>query len=559
MYHTNVIQYIKETDERIDIMNKAFSWLRDGVLFDRFSKVRENFYEKIDENIHADTYRGEHDLKYAEPEFTGKFMDICARYYEREGDRRALDKGMAVVNSIKENIRDDGYLGMLGEGNELQMFSVWNQSFTLYGLTRMFEATGDGDIKSLVIKAADWVYNTFTGEGHPDILNATNKGSQHISCLYPMLKAYEITHDVKYLEFVGGVIDYCETTDMNLLSFDDILTLRSQKGIEMIVVYLAVLKYGLLTGNSKAVKAAERYFEQIRTTQIRNTGNGTIYESWRENGNAPRLMPTEEKPNETCVAVGIVELAAALFHVFPEAKYLDVMEKTLFNHMCGSLEKSGSDLAYYQGNYGRKIYRTAGGMYQCCRYRGFTLFSYLNDLLYYYDGETLIPMVYTSSEFNCDGVKCVQTTDYPKSGEIKLSVTAEHPLKLKLRVPEWCGSYTLSAKAELENRYLTVELPAGDSEITLVLEEKVVINSHEIDGKPYLSVNYGPLLMAHDTHFGGDMWQELSADAQFKLADGGELSMIKLESDEMTLVDFASAGRNDPENDTYTVFVPTAT
>ena len=539
-------------------MNKAFSFLTDGILFDRFMKVRENFYEKIDENIHADTYRGEHDLKYAEPEFTGKFMDICARYYEREGDERALKKGMAVVNSIKENIRSDGYLGMLGDGNELQMFSVWNQSFTLYGLTRMYDATGNAIIKELIIKAADWIYNTFTGKDRPDILNATNKGSQHISCLFPMLRSYEVTGDKKYLDFVGEVIDYCETTDMNLLTFDDILTLRSQKGIEMIVVYLAVLKYGLITKRTEAVKAAERYFEQIRTTQIRNTGNGTIYESWRENGNAPRLMPTEEKPNETCVAVGIIELATALFHVFPEAKYLDVMEKTLFNHMCGSLEKSGSDLAYYQGNYGRKIYRTAGGMYQCCRYRGFTLFSYLNDMLYYYDGETLIPMVYTSSKFDCDGVKCVQTTNYPKSGEIKLSLTAEHPVKLKLRVPEWCESYKLNIGADFENGYLTAELPAGESEIILTLEEKIVINSHEIEDKPYLSVNYGPLLMAHDTHFGGEMWQELSDKANFKVTDGGDLSMVKLQSQEMTLVDFASAGRNDPENDTYTVFIPKA-
>ena len=556
MFHVNVLQYKHETNGRNGVMNKAFSSLTAGVLYDRFAKVRANFYDKIDENIHADTYRGEHELKYAEPEFTGKFMDICARYYEREGDERALRKGMAVVSSIKENIRCDGYLGMLGEGNELKMFSVWNQSFTLYGLTRMYEATGDEKIKTLVKKAADWVYNTFTGEVHPDILDATNKGSQHISCLYPMLKAYEVPGDVQYLEFVGGVIGYCETTDMNLLSFDDILTLRSQKGIEMIVVYLAVLKYGVITKNHKAVKAAERYFEQIRTTQIRNTGNGTIYESWRENGNTARLMPTEEKPNETCVAVGIIELATALFHVFPEAKYLDVIEKTLFNHMCGSLEKSGSDLAYYQGNYGRKIYRTAGGMYQCCRYRGFTLFSYLNDMIYYYDGETLIPMVYTSSQFNCDGVRCIQTTDYPWSGEIKLSVKAEHPIKLKLRVPEWCDSYKISVDAGLEDGYLAVEMPAGENEILLTLEEKVVVNSHEIDGKSYLSVNYGPLLMAHDTHFGGELWQELSADTEFERAEAGDEAMVRLDSKEMTLVDFASAGRNDPENDTYTVFIP---
>lgn len=540
-------------------MEKAHSRLTGGVLFDRFSKVRENFYEKIDERVHADTYRGEHELKYAEPEFTGKFMDICARYYEREGDERALKKGMAVVDSIKENIRGDGYLGMLGEGNELKMFSVWNQSFTLYGLTRMYEATGDESIKALVKKAADWVYNTFTGEGHPDILDATNKGSQHISCLYPMLKAYEVTGDKKYLDFVGGVIDYCETTDMNLLSFDDILTLRSQKGIEMIVVYLAVLKYGLITGNQTAVSAAERYFEQVRTTQIRNTGNGTIYESWRENGNAPRLMPTEEKPNETCVAVGIVELATALFHVFPEAKYLDVIEKTLFNHMCGSLERSGSDLAYYQGNYGRKIYRTAGGMYQCCRYRGFTLFSYLNDLLYYYDGETLIPMVYASSEFNFDGVKCVQMTDYPKSGDVNFAIKTDKAITIKLRLPEWCESYSINVSSRLEGGYLTVEIPAGESDVLLSLEERAVVSSHEIDGKPYLSVNYGPLLMAHDTHFGGELWQELSENAELWRSEAGDEAMVRLDSGEMTLVDFASAGGIAPERDEYTVFIPKKT
>ena len=540
-------------------MEKAHSWLTGGVLFDRFSKVRENFYEKIDECVHADTYRGEHELKYAEPEFTGKFMDICARYYEREGDERALKKGMAVVDSIKENIRGDGYLGMLGEGNELKMFSVWNQSFTLYGLTRMYEATGDESIKALLKKAADWVYNTFTGEGHPDILDATNKGSQHISCLYPMLKAYEVTGDKKYLDFVGGVIDYCETTDMNLLSFDDILTLRSQKGIEMIVVYIAVLKYGLITGNQTAVSAAERYFEQVRATQIRNTGNGTIYESWRENGNAPRLMPTEEKPNETCVAVGIVELAAALFHVFPEAKYLDVIEKTLFNHMCGSLERSGSDLAYYQGNYGRKIYRTAGGMYQCCRYRGFTLFSYLNDLLYYYDGETLIPMVYASSEFNFDGVKCVQMTDYPKSGDVNFAIKTDKAITIKLRLPEWCESYSINVSSRLEGGYLTVEIPAGESDVLLTLEERAVVSSHEIDGKPYLSVNYGPLLMAHDTHFGGELWQELSENAELWRSEAGDEAMVRLDSGEMTLVDFASAGGIAPERDEYTVFIPKKT
>ena len=93
---------------------KALSYLTDGVLYEKFQRVRENFYNKIDESIHAATYEGEHDLLYAEPEFTGKFMDMCAHYYERDGDARALQKGMTVIESIKRNIPQNGYLGMLG-------------------------------------------------------------------------------------------------------------------------------------------------------------------------------------------------------------------------------------------------------------------------------------------------------------------------------------------------------------------------------------------------------------------------------------------------------------
>ncbi len=58
---------------------KHFSSLTGGILQDRFQKIRANFYDEIDENVHAATYdRVERDLAYAEPEFTGKFMDICA-------------------------------------------------------------------------------------------------------------------------------------------------------------------------------------------------------------------------------------------------------------------------------------------------------------------------------------------------------------------------------------------------------------------------------------------------------------------------------------------------
>ena len=59
-----------------------------------------------------------------------------------------------------------------------------------------------------------------------------------------------------------------------------------------------------------------------------------------------------------------------------------------------------------------------------------------------------------------------------------------------------------------------------------------------------------------NTHFGGELWQPLDASEQFVRTDPKGDGMIKLCGREMTLIDFASAGSNDPQNDQYTVFIP---
>jgi DUF1680 family protein len=261
------------------------------------------------------------------------------------------------------------------------------------------------------------------------------------------------------------------------------------------------------------------------------------------------------------VAVGIVETALALFYDRPRAEYLDVIEKVMLNHMVGSLEKSGGDLAYYQGNYGRKIYRTAGGMYQCCRYRGFTLFSYLDRMLYHFDGSILTPVIYAPSTFEAEGLWCRLDTDFPAEGELRFEIKLRKALTLRLRVPAWCEGFTLFVDGKIDNTipaygYLSVSLASGEHEVILVLREDVKVMRHKIEGKPYVSVAYGPLLMAHDTHFGGELWQSISPDVKPRRVRAGEESLIRMEADGMTLVDFASAGGNDPENDLYTVFIP---
>lgn len=535
--------------------------LSDGTLNTCFEKVRRNFYERISPQKHAETYHTAEGLHYAEPEFTGKYLDMCAYYYQSENNKKALDNGMTVVNAIKNYQRQDGYLGCLESGNELKAFSVWNHSFTLYGLARMYEATKNEEIKNIADKAAQWLLDVYADCSDPCILDATNNGSENITCIFSIMYMYKVTGDTKYSDFVKKVLNYCENTAMNLLTFKSILKLQSAKGIEMLVVYLGVLCYGKMLNDQRAVDAAKRYWQEINDTQIRNTGNATIKEVWTEDGNAPQLLPTDTKPNETCVAVGWIELSLSLFYSEQKAKYLDAVEKSLFNHMIGSLDKNGEDFAYYQGNYGKKIYRTDDGAYQCCRYRGFTIFSYLKEYLYYVNETAVIPMVYTPSVLETDEIKLTQQTDYPKSGNISFKAECKTEKELKIRVPAWCKQYSLSVNgkqinAELRDGFVAVKLPAGDTEVLLCLDMAFVKTESIIEGTNYLSYNYGPLLLTLDTHFGNsidDCADENGNITKLEVKNGDSLVHFKVGN--IHLIDFASAGSIEPDKDVYSVFI----
>lgn len=530
--------------------------LTGGFLKEAYDKVRENFYHRIDPAVHARVYSGVHDVTYAEPEFTGKYLDLCARAWEEDGDPEVLERARRVAENIVENQREDGHITSYERGKETEWFSFWNQSFTVYGLLRLYEVTGDEFYLTPARRATDFTVDFFTKEGAPSLLDAINQGSQHISCFYSVAKCYALTGEKRYLDFLTWALETLEGTDMNLLSFRDMLKLRSKKGIEMLVVYLGVLLYGELSGDERATDAARRYWRQVTDTQIRNTGNGTVVEFWTEGGNRDRLMPTEEKPNETCVAVGYLELSLALFFKDGGAEYLDAIEKTLYNHMAGSISPDGRDFAYYQGNFGKKIFRKAEGLYQCCRYRGYTLFSYLPTFLVRDTGDTVTPILYTPFAYETEGFSMTLETDYPRGGEVCVTLKGA-PRTLLLRVPPSATEARLTVGGRrvslpVEEGYLRIPFAGGEETVSLSLTLPPVAHETEIDGAPYVSFTKGPLLLAEDTHFGGDPTLPLPLAAPVAVEAKETLAKVKV--GDRTLIDFASAGTF-AEEDTYAVYL----
>lgn len=479
---------------------------------------------------HLQSYTGDHHDMWAEPEFTGKYIDVCTKYYKNTGNAEYLDRAKAVVDTICEIQPEDGYLGALMPKDRWENFDVWNQAFTTLGLLSYYTETKNTKALNAAEKCIETIARHYMNNEGKDILDATNFGTQHISVFFVLPKLYNITKKQIYLDFMNFIADKIKNSDLNFFEFDSILDLRSKKGIENFVILMGMIQYYEITKDTSVIESVKKYWNQVNDTQIRNTGNGTVGEFWTENGNAAALLDADSKPNETCVAVGWIELSLMLFYKDQCSKYLDAIEKSLFNHILGSLSEDGTDFAYYQPNYGKKVSTTDEEMYKCCRYRGYTLFAYLQDMLYFCNDEFIIPMIYQASEYEDEFVKITQNTNYPFDTKIQFVTETKKPCdkKLKLRIPSWCKKYSLDADYIIEDGYIVVNLE--NTAITLDLESEIVYEEGVIDGKEYIAFSKGPLLLAHE------------AEAKNPLYTYGEYK----------LTDYASAGK---ENE-YMVWIP---
>lgn len=449
-------------------------------------------------------------------------------------------------------------------------FSLWNQAHAVYGLMRFAEAAGSGKAKSYGLRAADWLleaHRSMTPERLVDMRRVGNAGSQNLTAFYAFVLASRVSGDGKYAEYVARTLPGLERTKMNLLSNPGCLSLQSQKGIEMLNAWRGVLSYARWAGDSRALDACCRYWTSIADTQIRNTGAATNRERFLPGGNSPAILPVEMKPNENCVQCGWLRFTRELFEVSGDVRCAHEMEKTLYNHILGSVESDGSDFAYYQGNIGRKVFRK-NAIYQCCRYRGFAIMAHLPELVLSDDGADVTPLVYAPLTYRADdGLVLKVSTKCPMGVGVEMRATANVPRRLRLPIPGWCREWTLVVNGEkvvrsAERGFGIVDLaPAGETVVQLDFKVELSRKVHDIGGKRYAEYAYGPLVLVRDTGLGDVLGVELPSNLHFVRQDGVTDAFVRFAATDSKgrthrLVDYAHACRTNPDIDEFEVFIP---
>lgn len=532
-------------------MSKYTTRLTGGRLGEMFESATEAFLNRIDPKIHADAYVGEHSGGFAETEFAGKYLSTCVHYAEYfrsagqpEKAEKALDHAQIVAQSIIENQRGDGYIGGLGAGCESSGFSVWNQAFTMLGLIAYHTLTGDETALRSAERIAEYNAELFMS-GKADILAGGNNGSQHISILLPLVRLSRLVNNPTVPLFAHYIVSRLRASDNNFFEFDSIFDLRSKKGIENFVILLGILEYGEEFDDADAILACEKYWNELEATQIRENGNGTLFEVWTENGNSPRMLGLDVKPDENCVAVGWIEFSLALYYRSHDPKYLDAVERALYNHLLGAVSDDGSDFAYYQPNFGHRVTKTAESMYKCCRYRGYSAVSHLTDMLFLAEGETILPLVYTDSHYEDDDISIDERSSYPYSNKVSFSLNFKHGChrKFVLRVP----AAAKSVKVMLDREELDAVPECGviplsisaDSlhELKLIFDIEPEMKEVEIDGVKRVGITNGCILLAAETDGDPDSVR-IDKDAPIVRKEG-----FCFDVGGVSCTDYASAGR----------------
>ena len=525
-------------------------YLKNGILKECYEKCVAVFENVIDCNVHINAYVGEHGDGFAESEFAGKYLDCCVNFYRQTKNEAILNHAKRLVSGIIENQHDNGYLGGYTKENEWMSFSVWNQAFTVYGLISYYKLTKEQQALECAEKCVKNIAEHFMNE-KSDILDALNFGTEHISILITLPELYRLTKNEIYLNFMEYIFNRLKNSTNNFFEFDTILNLKSKKGIENFIPLITMVMYYELKGDEEALDGAKRYWTELEATQIRRPGNGTIAEFWTAGGNTAQFLAKEIHPNETCVSVGWGEFSTILFKQTKEAKYLDALERVLFNHLIGSFDEDGTDFAYYQPNYGKRVTRTSQNSYKCCRYRGFNAISQLNDIIFHEDEKDIIPMIYTAAEYKSDELIITEETNYPFDDHITFKISGNTDKCFKLRIPRWCKKYVLTVNdAVVETKktdgYVNLKINDGDiislSLNTVVKKDRVIIND-----KKYVGFSYGCVVLMADSNICDDIYGAKNIDTTFKRNLATEYN-IEFDSDDLSLVDYASAGKKH-END----------
>ena len=414
-------------------------------------------------------------------------------------------------------------------------------SHELYNLGHMvdaacahYQATGSDKFLNIAKRYADCV-----------IREVGPKAGQ--ACVVPghqiaemaLARLYVLTGEQKYLDEAKFLLDYRgKTGRRDLYSQSDKPVVEQTEAwghaVRAGYMYAGMADVAALTGDKDYLKAIDAIYNNIVSKKYYITGGvGARHEG--EAFGADYELPNLTSYNETCAAISMVYLFHRMFLLHGDAKYIDCLERTLYNGVISGMSVDGGRFFYpnplssdgkYAFNADNTVERQPWFGCACCPSNLCRFIPSFPGYMYAVKDRQLYINLFAGNtatmQVGGKDVVLEQQTSYPWDGDITITIKKNQAkaFDMLVRIPEWVngtpvpsdlyqfsdgvkGSYSVKVNGQpvsgnLEKGYLVISRPWKKGDVVSVHFDMPVrtITAHEKvkadEGR--VAVERGPLV-----------------------------------------------------------------
>jgi len=414
-------------------------------------------------------------------------------------------------------------------------------SHELYNSGHLFEAaaghyfaTGKRNLLDIALKNADLLAANF-GPG------TLRRPPGHQIVETGLIRLYEITGRRAYLELAKFFLDARgDSTSHELYgdySQDHLPVVRQEEAVghavRAVYMYAGMTDIAAAYRDTAYLRAVLALWKNMTGRKLYITGGvGALHKG--EAFGRDYELPNLTAYNETCASIGSVLWNHRLFMLTGDAKYIDVLERTLYNGLLSGISLDGKTFFYpnpleadgkYAFNMGAHT-RQSWFDCSCCPTNLIRFVPSIPGLVYAAHEDTVYVNLYMSNTAHVavggTDVVITQRTGYPWEGRVTIAVEPEKRMQftVKLRIPGWArnepvpgdlysylgdpaaaAAITVNGKAaayELRNGYaeLTRSWVKGDGiEVVLPMEiRRVAANEMVKEDRGRVAIEHGPIV-----------------------------------------------------------------
>ena len=434
--------------------------------------------------IAAGEEAGEHKGMVFQDTDAAKWLEAVAYSLNKNRNSKLEAAADQTIDLIAAAQCEDGYLNTYYTITGKQRWSNLFEGHELYTAGHMieaavayYEATGKRKFLDVVCKLADYICQVFGPEegkihgypGHPEVELALVKlyrvtGNNNYLCLADY---FVRTRGERPCYFLGedciknGNYIFPEFKDFDLDYNQSHMPLREQMtaeghGVRAVYLYSAMADLAYEYQDEALLRQCETLWENIVNKRMYITGSiGSA--SYGERFTGDYDLPNDTNYSESCATVGLAMFSNRMFHLTKDGKYMDIVEKALYNTLLSGIAMDGKHFFYVnplevvpdtvKKNPTYRHVKTTRQLWfgvACCPPNIARTLASLGNYIYAVDEHTIYVNLFIQSSIDCQlsktDVSVRQECSYPTSGRITLFVNPKEEgqeFTLAVRIPSY--------------------------------------------------------------------------------------------------------------------------